>query len=258
MKIAQIKKGKRNLYIITFENQQNMECYDDIMVKYALLPKKELSETELEQIRNENHELESYYLALNYMTKRLRSKKEIKEYLKQKNYSTKEIENTVNHLQEKGYLNEDIYIESYLNDNFRFSANGPDKIQKSLEDLDFNKNKINEKLEQITKEEWCTKLRHLFQKKATSTHNDGTEKWKRKCEIYFYNLGYPKEWILEIENTIEWKDDITKLEKEYHKQKQKWSRKYQGNELNFQIKRKLYEKGYPKEIIDNFLNHNQE
>ena len=48
------------------------------------------------------------------------------------------------------------------------------------------------------------------------------------------------------------------LKKEYEKLYRKISRKYQGEELKFQVKRKLYEKGFSKEEITNIMNEQDE
>ena len=50
MIIQKIKKGKQNTYEITFQNEIKHVFYDDIVVKYRLLPKKEIKDQELENM----------------------------------------------------------------------------------------------------------------------------------------------------------------------------------------------------------------
>ena len=57
------------------------------------------------------------------------------------------------------------------------------------------------------------------------------------------NLGYSKEDILSCLNNITVEEANLK-EKEIEKLRKKYSRKYEGFELDMIIKRKLYEKGY--------------
>ena len=45
------------------------------------------------------------------------------------------------------------------------------------------------------------------------------------------------------------KANIEQLQKEYSKLYRKYSRKYEGNELEFYINKRLYEKGYNSEDI---------
>ena len=57
------------------------------------------------------------------------------------------------------------------------------------------------------------------------------------------NLGYLKEDILDCLNNIELDEENLK-EKEREKLLKKYEKKYSGNELEYIIKQKLYEKGY--------------
>ena len=86
MEIKNIKKEKKNIYRITLDNQKEYLFYDDIIVKYSLIPKKKISIEELEQIKKESSSLESYYKSIEYLTYRLRNELEMKHYLEKKGY----------------------------------------------------------------------------------------------------------------------------------------------------------------------------
>lgn len=258
MIIKQLKKGKKNTYEITFQDGNKEIFYDDLIVKYNLLPKKEINEKEWNQIKKENENLESYYVAIHYLTTKLRTKKEIKNQLEKQNFSKETITNTIARLEKEEYLNEEIYIRSFINDGIRFSNDGPLKLKKKLQDNGLKESKIEEIFLEFPKEVWLPKLEKTFQKKANSHHTDGLEKWQWKCIQYLVLLGYPKEWVVEILPHIEWKKDERIIEKEYEKLKRKLSRKYMGNELEFQIKRKLYEKGFSKEEIEEIIKKGRE
>ena len=62
----------------------------------------------------------------------------------------------------------------------------------------------------------------------------------------FINKGYSKEEILKIlDNKDLTNDDL--YEKEYKKLYNKYSKKYSGDELEYFIKQKLYQKGIKKD-----------
>lgn len=257
MKIEKLKKGKKNTYLLTIDSKEIL-LYDDLIVKYGLLPKKEITEKKLEDIRKENNSLEAYYIAIKQITTRLRTKNELKTILEKKEYSKDVINETLILLEKEGYLNEEKYIQAYLNDAFRFSNDGPYKIKRKLIELGTSENNIETSFLRISKDDWIKKLQKLFIKKASSKHHDSKIKWQQKCETYFYNLGYPKDWIEGISKNFTWQEDTTIIKKEYEKLYRKISRKYQGEELKFQVKRKLYEKGFSKEEITNIMNEQDE
>ena len=67
MKINSYKKKKSNLYEITLSNKNKINLYDDVILKYGLLLKKELSEKELVKILQDNALYESYYKAVKFI-----------------------------------------------------------------------------------------------------------------------------------------------------------------------------------------------
>ena len=252
-KITSIKKGKKNTYLITTSKNETISFFDDLIVKYHILPKKEITEDELNLWKKENSKLESYYQGIHYLSIKMRTKKEIRQYLSKNNYDKETIEKTIQKMEQEGFLNEENYIQAYINDAFRFSNDGPLKLKQKLWKEELSEKKIEEGINQIETEQWLLKLEKLMQKKANSKHTDGLKKWKQKCMNYFYQLGYSLEWIEEISNRINWTEDEKTIEREYEKLKQKWSRKLKGETLILQIKKKLYEKGFQKEQIEDLI-----
>ena len=125
MKITSIKKGKKNTYLITTSKNETISFFDDLIVKYHILPKKEITEDELNLWKKENSKLESYYQGIHYLSIKMRTKKEIRQYLSKNNYDKETIEKTIQKMEQEGFLNEENYIQAYINDAFRFSNDGP-------------------------------------------------------------------------------------------------------------------------------------
>ena len=59
--------------------------------------------------------------------------------------------------------------------------------------------------------------------------------------------------IEEIIHNSEFKDSSNILEKEYNKIFNKLSKKYDGSELSYQVKIKLFQKGFNSSEIDEFI-----
>jgi len=78
MKITNYKKKKTNLYEVTLSNNEKLLLYDDVILKYELLLKKEINEKELDEIIEFNSYLESYNKALKFIITKLRTEKEIR------------------------------------------------------------------------------------------------------------------------------------------------------------------------------------
>ena len=98
MKIKSFKKEKNNKYKIIFENGEDIVLYDDVIVKYNLLVNKTFDTNKLEEIIKYNSNLDAYYLALKYISKKMRTKLEIRKYLEKKDIDSKTIDETINKL----------------------------------------------------------------------------------------------------------------------------------------------------------------
>ena len=81
MKLLKYQKLKLNEYkIITDKDEYKL--YDDIIIKYELLLKKEIGEEEIKKIVEENNSLKAYYTALRLISVRLRTDRELNVLLK--------------------------------------------------------------------------------------------------------------------------------------------------------------------------------
>ena len=94
MKILKFKKLKNNLYEVLLDGK-TISLYEDIILKYELLMRKEISSKDLEQIEQEQHLYECYEKSLQYLNKKMRTKKEMQNYLKKCGYSMKDIDYTI-------------------------------------------------------------------------------------------------------------------------------------------------------------------
>ena len=249
MKILKYKKLKDNKYEIFLESGVNLKVYDDLIIKYDLLLKKDISDEELKNITDEVDSLSAYYNALKYLTKKLRCEKEIRQYL-MKNYDKSVIDETLKKLKEQGYLNDEIYIKSFIIDHYNLTSDGPYKIKKDLVSLGFVENEVLLELDNISDDQWNEKLRKIIIKKIKVNHQYGLNKLKEKMLYDMSNMGYPK-WM--IENVFSYVDfgsldDI--LEKEFNKWYLKYSKKYEGIQLYYQVKNKLLSKGFSSDKIE--------
>lgn len=252
MKIIKFKKLKDNNYILTFDDESTIKLYDDVIVHFNLLVNKKLDKNKLAEIMKYNDGLESYYKAIKYINKKLRSKLEIVKYL-EKVYDKKTIAKTINKLEIDGYLNDLLFTSAYVNSELNLTLNGPFKIERELKKLGIEESYIKEELNKIEESVWLERIDKLINKKVKANHNNSLKKLQDKIIYDLGNMGYTKDLITEVLEGKEIKVDNDLVFKEGNKLFNKLSRKYQGNELIYQLKNKLYLKGFTNEEINNFL-----
>ena len=243
MKILKFSKLKSNRYNVTLENGDVLKLYDDVIVKYSLIRYKEIKDEEIDELINYNDSLESYYSALKYLTIKLRSEWELKKYLSSK-YEDNIINDTIDRLKKSGYLNREIYIKCFINDSIALNNIGPNKIRKELNKLGFFEDEYNQIIEEVEDKVWLDKLDKIISKKINSNHRYSNNKLKEKLLYDLSNEGYYKWMIEDIIRSKDFRENDMLVQKEYDKLLRKFSKKYDGSELSYQIKQRLYQKGF--------------
>ena len=251
MKIGKYTKLKSNKYSVVIDDIA-VKLYDDVIVKYELLRLKEIDDKLFKEITEYNDRLEAYYKSLKYITKKLRTEKEIYKYL-DKDYSKEIILETIDKLKRMGYLNKELYLKSYISDQINMTLNGPNKIKKDLVSLGYEEDEFRESIEVIDDVVWLSKVEKIINKKIRSNRNLGSNKLKEKLVYDLSNIGYYKWMIEEVIHNTEFSSDTNILEKEYNKLYTKLSRKFDGSSIDYQIRMKLLQKGFYSSEIDEFI-----
>ena len=76
-----------------------------------------------------------------------------------------------------------------------------------------------------------------------SNRTKGGSVLRKKITNDLVNLGYDTELIYKVLSKYDFNDTSEIAKKEYDKLYKKYSRKYEGEELNYKIKQAMYQKG---------------
>lgn len=242
MNIEKYKYLGENKYEINLVDDKII-LYEDIIIKYNILLKKSLTKEELKKYLSENKYYEIYYDVLKYINKKIRSTKQIENYIKNYTYDEDIITSIVNKIKKEGYLNDTIYTKSYIHDVISFKMDGPLKIKKHLEDLSIDNKIIKEELSIFSQQIIDEKIKKYVDKQLKNNKNKSLYIFKEQVINYLINLGYEKEDILRCLSNISF-DEENIYKKEYEKIYKKLSLKYSGKELEYKVKQKMYQKGF--------------
>lgn len=251
MEIKKYKKVALNKYKVSFDDNE-LILYEDIILKYELLKRKNIDLESLEQMIEDNKEYEAYDLALKYLGVKMRNKKEIFLYLKRKNFNDTLIESAINKLEKEGYLNENVYINAYITDQINLKQSGPYKIKNDLVLLGFDEEKINTYLNKIDNNIWEQKIKKYIDKHLKQNKKYSLSMLKQRMLEDLYNKGYDKEMISAHFESLKYNNDENLLN-EYNKAYKKYSLKFEGRELENKIVIYLERKGYSYNEIKKHL-----
>lgn len=245
MKINKFKKVGKSKYKIFFDNT-DITLYEDIILKYDLLLKKEVDVDLLDQIIDENKYYEAYHMSLSYIEIKMRNKKEIIKYLNQKGFEDNVIEYVINKLEELNLLNQDNYVRAFINDKVNLTLDGPFKIRNSLIELEFDEVEIDNYLNTFSSDVWEEKIKKIINKKKSLMKTKSYYMFMNKMKNDLYNMGYEKDMIERYLSNIEYESNS--LDKDIDKA----NKKFKGDKTK--ITNSLLRKGYSYEEIKTKLN----
>lgn len=246
MKITKYEKKKNGMYQVFFDNGNNVDLHEEIILKYDLLIKKEASNALVDKMLDENKIYIAYNLAIKYISGKMRSKKEIREYLIKKNIDNDSIEKVLDILVKEKYLNDFSYANAFVNDKILLSSDGPNKICSKLSELGISDEAISDAIGKFSSEIQIERINKIANKYISTNRSKSINSLKNKIVEHLYSLGYDKSLIIECVNHLSFNDDIEIAKKEYEKIYKKLSRKYSGSELELRVKQKMYALGFYK------------
>ena len=250
MKIIKYQKLKNNKYKLFLDNDKEITLYDSIILNNNLLITKEIDD--IDRIVKDNIYYEAYHNALKFIEKKLRTKKELMYHLSLK-YDSDVLDYVINEIEKEGYLNDELYVKSYVHDQVLLTNNGYYKILRYLKDNNMDELLIKKYLDEVDNNIWIDKLNKLVSKKVKTNTKYSASKLKEKILHDLDNLGYDKSDILKVISKYNFEDNQDIFEKTFNSTYQKLSKKYSGKELELHVINKLMTKGFSYNDIKNKL-----
>lgn len=199
MKIEKYKKNK-DTYRIFLSTGEIVDIYDEVIIKYNLIYKKEITDELLDEIKNYNDYIMAYNMCLKFLSTRLRAKSEIELYLKKKKFPDSIISYVVNRLQNNDLINDNFFAKAFIHDKLSFTSYGKYRIKEELNRLKIDSEIINLSLEEIDDEVWSKRIDNLIKKYLAKKSKYSGDMLKNKIYMYLVNLGYDKNLIINILN----------------------------------------------------------
>ena len=164
-------------------------------------------------IKKQNNDMYAYTLALGYISVKMRSIKEINDYLIKKGFNNLVANKVSERLIKEGYLNDLKYAKSFINDSMNLTNKGPQKIKMELIKYAVNKDIIESEIALIDQRKVEEKLNKLIDKEL-KIKKGSQNAIKIKIINHFVNLGYSKDLVTSILTGKDITSDKSKLKKD--------------------------------------------
>lgn len=243
MKILKYKKMSGDKYKISLDNNTDIILYEDVILKFELLLTKNIDDSILGDALKYNQECDVYNVALNCLKRGQKCINDLRLFLLKKEYPSDLVEKVIDKLIFQGYLNDNFFVNCYVNYYLNNSNKGPFKIERELLDKKIDSTLIDSALELFTNDIQKEKISKIIEKGIKSNHSRGGVVLKQKIYNDLKMLGYDISIINSVISNYSF-DNNELLKKEYDKLYKKYSRKYSGDELKKIINLKMYQKGF--------------
>ena len=195
MEIIKYEKKSSGNYLVYLDNNQSIKLNEEIILKYKLLYKKDIDEFLLKDILEDNNNYDIYNKCVKYISVRLRSINEMREYMQKKNVSPHLIDEVITKLLKNKLLDDDKFTKAFISDKLKFTTMGPYRIELELKKHNIDNAIIYKYLSTIDENILSEKINKQITKLIKSNH--GKPNLKSKIYNNLLNLGYSSEYILD-------------------------------------------------------------
>lgn len=258
-KISPQKKNKNRYNIYFFNGKEEEYAFsvdEHILVSFQLKKGKELSDFEIQEIQYQDGVRKGIHLAANYLTARMRSKEEVRQYLLQKEIDEAALDEILHYLQEYKYINDHEFAIAFVKTYIETSDKGPRWIEGKLKEKRIAPDQIEEALQLFSEERQIDKATQLVEKLAKALGKYSTNEKKQKLYEKLIQKGFESHVISIALEEAEWGSGEDEEWNAIFKQGEKaWSR-YDGHILK--VKQFLFRKGFELDLIERFINEKKE
>ena len=175
-----LKEKKKNTYLVTTTSGDRFEISEDVLIANSLHKNKKIGETELNKILFSEKYFRVKEAALVLLNYRMRSKKELRIRLIKKGYSSNMIDEAINELEKKGWIDDEKFGLAFSRDQISRNKIGPIALKYKLREFLDSIDLINQISTKIYSEIEIESIILQLLQKYTPSNINSDEKLRRR------------------------------------------------------------------------------
>nr|WP_156291709.1 recombination regulator RecX [Oceanobacillus salinisoli] len=252
------RKDRYNIYLTNGEKEEYAFSVDEaVLVEFRLRKGMELNDSTIEALVEKDTIQKSYSMAINYLSYRMRTKKEMRDYLVKKEVELEHIGIILERLTKEKLINDKQFAEMFVRTRMNTSSKGPLLIKKELMEKGVSSGIASEAIELYPYEAQFEKISKFLEKKLSTSKKESFKQQLQKLQGNLLQKGFSQTVITdalsemdgEKDSEAEWDAMVYQGDKLVRKH----SRKHEGFALQQKVKEGLYRKGFTIELINRYL-----
>lgn len=197
-KISGIKVQKKNKsrFSLFVEEEFLMGVSDHVLTKFNLYKGVEITPFLLDKLVREEEKWAAREYLFRILSRRDHSGQELKTKALKKGYPASCLDELIEELKDKGYVDDFTFARKYAADKYEFNNWGPFKIQSQLYSKGISREMAARALDEVFGDEHTAgTLKELVEKRKRRFRREPEEKRKKKIFAYLMRKGYDSETI---------------------------------------------------------------
>ncbi|RLL40344.1 recombination regulator RecX [Oceanobacillus piezotolerans] len=254
----QKRKDRYNIYLTDGQKEDYAFSVDEaILIEFQLRKGLELDKETIEELLEQDNLQKSYLLAINYLSYRMRTVKEMKDYLMKKEIEPNHISVIMERLLNRKLLDDRLFSEMFVQTRINTSIKGPQLIKKELMEKGVSESIAANAITLYPYEIQIEKVHKWVEKKLKPSKKEAFKNQLQKLQVTLMQKGFTQPVIQDALAEVDDKKDETAEWEAVVYQGDKLNRRYQakheGYMLQNKIKEGLYRKGFSMDLINRYL-----
>jgi regulatory protein len=254
-KIA-VQQKKTDRYNIFLDEKYAFSVDEDVLIKHQLKKGIELDEFSLSEIAYQDDIRKSYNLAIQYLSRRMRSEAEVRKHLKDKEVDGSIIQEVIHKLYEYSFLNDEEFAIAFVRTGMNTTDKGTDMLHRELKEKGISETIIERALQEYPFEKELHTAIKLCEKFVQKNTRDSSRIMKQKLEQMLFRKGFSlgtiQTALAEIEMEKAEDEEMAALRIHAEKAHRKYAN-LEGYEFEQKMKQTLFRKGFAFELIEQVL-----
>jgi len=209
---------KAGRYLIYLDGQHALTVYEDVLIKHRLMKGELVEEEKLRRVLEDEEQQKAWSDALKHVGRRPRSEKEVRQFLKRKQYAEPLADRIILRLKEQRYLDDADFAALWTEQRIYSQKKGSRWVKQELQQKGVAPATIQEALDQVPPDEEERICFELGLKKWKLTSGTSQDK-RRKTAAFLMRRGYSPSIVGKAVRRIV---DATADEDEYSEDSEIW------------------------------------
>lgn len=263
-----VQRKRKNRYNVFIKQAgQDKERYgfsleEDTLIKDGVRKGQTLDQAAIDGLMKQDRMDKAYHRALGYLGHRMRSIKEMRTYLYDKEIDEEQVKIVIKRLLEQKFLDDEAFAIAYVRTKVKTTFRGPGVIKRELFQKGVHSEMIDLALKEYPESEQVRQISKWLAKQIKKTSRDSHRHFQMKRRAQLADKGFSQDVINEALDITDMKkgeeDEWQALIYQGERALRRYQRKSEGYQLTQKIKASLYQKGFNQDLINRFIDHHLE